>query len=1329
MADTWKKWKRNVQFYIDAVLSGKTEKEKYSMFLLTIGEGGRDIFSTWSWPKKKNTDGTETDEDDITVNGLFTKFENHCIPKKNIIVERINFFRRNQFTGEPFETFLTDLRKLSSTCDFGTMNEGMVLYKLADGLECDRLREKVISKGSDINLEKAIELCRADELTKSRKKCSINSEFTNIEQISKNNTNTFTREISKGSKNRSTWKKCNFCGFTHDARKCPAYGKRCNRCNRMNHFQRCCTLKQIREVNRDQDETYQLEFSEQNAEYTYVIEPIGACKSISQNEGKNKKEALVIITLNDTKVRAKLDTGAEVNVMPNRIFRKLKKKAVLEQTPVNLKSYGGHDIPTRGQCTLDCKSGDKSKILDFYVVETESRTIIGLESCEQLGLVKILNEVNKDPVLENVEHKIKQIQGKRGDDLKTAVLRMYPDVFEGLGRINPPHKMRLKDGYEPVVHPPRKIPETIRTKLKNELERMEKDDVIAKVDEPTEWVSSLVIVEKPDGSLRICMDPKQLNKNLKREHYQLPTFEEISMRLSDATIFTKLDANKGYWRIPLDYKSSLLTTVNTPFGRYRFKRLPFGVHSAQEVFHKKIQQIFGDMSNVETDIDDFLIWGSDEGTHNTRLIQCLERMRENNITLNIKKCSFGVPEVKYLGHKMNKNGVFPDVEKVKAIKEMPIPTCKKDIQRFLGLVNYVGRFLSNLSEITAPMRKLLKKSVDFLWEEQQQKSFETVKSLIISEKCLSFYDVYKDVCIEVDACKTGLGAVLMQEDKPVAYASRSMTPAQLNYAIIEKELQAIVFACERFHQYIYGKHVIVYSDHKPLENITAKNLANAPPRLQRMLLRLQKYEIEVVYRPGKEMIIPDTLSRAHLNEAAEEIPEDEIKSQIHMMYTKCLALNDMETIKDETNKDETSIEIKNYTLNGWPERKQVSKEANRYYAYRGDLSVINDIVLKGERVVIPRSIRKQVIETLHSSHLGIEKSKLRARNSVFWPGINKQIEDVCNSCTACIATQRNLQKEPLLNTKIPKYPMQMVGTDLFDWEGLHFVVMVDYHSRYWEIERLRNLKSVTVINKLKGIFARNGIPEILRSDNGSQYTSYIFKHFTNNWGIEHITSSPEYPKSNGLAEKTVQIAKNMLTRCRIGNSDPFLALLEIRNTPVDEYLSPNELLKGRICRSTMPVKCSKYNVSKTYNQSDFEQVRSKCKAKQKHYYDKSSKELKELENEETVYLKEGKYWKRAKVAEKLNQPRSYILQKDNRNKVRRNRRDILTKNEYENKNISDLSDDSADESIVEASNDDNGCNENVPRDHASESYNTVQSRYGRTSRKPDVLHYRKLGGE
>ena len=249
-----------------------------------------------------------------------------------------------------------------------------------------------------------------------------------------------------------------------------------------------------------------------------------------------------------------------------------------------------------------------------------------------------------------VDENVRKITNKTGEDLKKEIKSLYPELFEGLGRIGPVYKMTLKENAIPVVQAPREVPATIRERLKEELDRMEKDDVIKKVGEPTDWVSSIAIVEKPDGSLRICLDPRDLNQNLKREHYQLPTFEKISMRLSGATLFTKLDANEGYWQIPLDYEISLLTTMNTPFGRYRFNRMPFGILSAQEVFHKRVQQLFGDVPNVETDIDDFLIWGTNQTNHDERLIECLERMKIHNITLNYNKCSFREPSVTYLGH-------------------------------------------------------------------------------------------------------------------------------------------------------------------------------------------------------------------------------------------------------------------------------------------------------------------------------------------------------------------------------------------------------------------------------------------------------------------------------------------------------------------------------------------------------------------------------------------------------------------------------------------------------------------------------------------------------
>ena len=304
----------------------------------------------------------------------------------------------------------------------------------------------------------------------------------------------------------------------------------------------------------------------------------------------------------------------------------------------------------------------------------------------------------------------------------------YANIFKGLGCLSQPYHIELDPDITPVVNPPRKIPVAIKDCLKVELEDMEKQGVIRKVDSPTDWVNSTVIVEKPNtGKLRICLDPKYLNQAIKREHFQLPTVEEIASRLSGASVFSKLNATHGYWQIPLDEPSQLLTTFSTPFERYCLTRMPFGIKSAQEVSQKRKSQHFDDLEGVATDIDDILIWGSDEREHDRRLEATLQKCEEINLTLNEQKCKFNVKQVSYCGHKFTKDGVKPDDSKIKAIQDMPAPSSKKDVERLLGTVNYLAKFVPNLASITAPIRELLKKDIEFYWAHEQIKAFETLK--------------------------------------------------------------------------------------------------------------------------------------------------------------------------------------------------------------------------------------------------------------------------------------------------------------------------------------------------------------------------------------------------------------------------------------------------------------------------------------------------------------------------------------------------------------------------------------------------------------------------
>ena len=489
----------------------------------------------------------------------------------------------------------------------------------------------------------------------------------------------------------------------------------------------------------------------------------------------------------------------------------------------------------------------------------------------------------------------------------------------------------MKDDAQPKIHPPRKVPLSLIPKLKETLARLEKTGVISKSDKPSDWVNSLVIVEKKDGSLRLCLDPKDLNKAIKREYFKPPSIETISSKLSGKKVFTVIDMTNCYWHKKLDEKSSELCTFNTPFGRYKFNRMPFGICSASDIAQKMVENHFGNIDGVLAVHDDITISGKNTEEHDIILRQVLNRATESNIKFNRSKIQLRVKEVTYLGGIVSADGFKPDPMKVKAITNMPRPENKQALQRLLGMVNYLSSFIPNLSEITAPLRALLKKDVRWVWYHEHDQSLEKLKKCLTSKPVLKFYDVNKPTTLQVDASQHGLGAYILQ----VAYASRSLTTAETHYAQIEKELLAIVFGCERFHCYTYGVTIDVQSDHKPLEQIMKKPLSQVPPRIQRLFLRLQKYQLSVRYVPGKYLYIADTLSRAFLQE-----PDDQSTSELHqdsevMIHSLLsnLPVSDEKLIqlKEATSTDEILQILANTIKSGWPNNKRdISKEIVQY---------------------------------------------------------------------------------------------------------------------------------------------------------------------------------------------------------------------------------------------------------------------------------------------------------------------------------------------------------------------------------------------------------------
>ena len=399
-----------------------------------------------------------------------------------------------------------------------------------------------------------------------------------------------------------------------------------------------------------------------------------------------------------------------------------------------------------------------------------------------------------------------------------TILDEFTDVFEGLGCVEGEYNIKLKADSHPTIQPQRNVPFRLRDKLKATLDDLERKDIITKVEEPVDWVNNLVIVEKPNNTPRLCLDPPDLDQAREREDFKPPSFETISNTLNGCKVFSVVDMSNCYWHQKLTEESSFLCTFNSPFGRYRFKRMPFGISCASEMAQKMVEKHFGDISGALPFVDDIIIGGKNEQEHDLTFRKVLTRARERNIKFNRDKIQFRVNQVKYMGEVVSELGFSPDPETISAIHNMPTPSCKQDLQRLLGIcmINYLGKYIANMSELTAPLRSLLKGDVPWAWFPEHDTALSKIKSVLSSAPVLRFYDASLPTTLQVDARKSGLGACLMQQGQPVAYASRALSHSEINYAPIEKEMLAIVFGCERFNMYTHGADVEVNSDRSPL---------------------------------------------------------------------------------------------------------------------------------------------------------------------------------------------------------------------------------------------------------------------------------------------------------------------------------------------------------------------------------------------------------------------------------------------------------------------------------------------------------------------------------
>lgn len=1146
LAARWLEWKSSASYMIKAK-GITTPAQKEATLLHTAGRKLQKVYETLPEP-------TGLPDDANVFDKAIAKLDHYFAGNVNQPFERHKFRSMRQESSESIAHFVSRLRRQADFCGFGDTRNTHVRDQLIEGCLSPKLRLKLLEKGNELSLDVALQMSscyeavtqqanemQADNVNKIDVKFSRNR----AKMADRPRDTTHHRQPNKKEKERKCWK-CGREGHLSKDYCCPAKKEKCRKCGRIGHFAKVCRSKDSQ-----QSKVFSLENKESPDDEIFAI-------NLTPEE-----EPEVKVIVGGQEVHVLIDSGASCNVIDHQLWRQLQTNGIIcrsQSENKSLRSYATANkvkVETKFWSTVEL-GGKSLTDVEFLVITDKGRPILGRKTAMELGVLEI-----KLP-----ESEVNLVESE------------FPELFsDKVGKLtNYSVELHLKPDAKFVAQPCRRVPYSLRDKVEKKLMELEDMDIIEKVEGPTPCVSPIVVVPKQNGDIRICVDMRMANTAIERSRHPIPTIDDVLSELSGNTVFTKLDLTMGFHQLELkEGISREVTTFTTHAGLFRYKRLMFGICSAPELYQHVINQVLHGAGCVgcQNISDDIVVYGKDVAEHDERLKKVLHTLKERGLTLNKKKCVFRMNEIEFMGHLLSEKGIGPTESRVKALQEAREPKDSSEVRSFLGLVNFSARYISNLSTKAEPLRRLTQKNTPFVWGRDQKKAFTDLKNSLTDVDTLAYFNPAMKTRVIADASPVGLGAVLLQEHekgvwKTVCYASKSLSDVERRYSQTEKEALALVWSVERFQVYLLGREFELVTDHKPLEIIYSPK-SKPSARIERWVLRLQPYHFNVVYKPGKENIA-DTLSR--LPHRSEGKDFDDTVNYVNFITVKAVP------------KAMTAAEIEKVALND-KEMEQLRQAiqtgrwegtgCSEYLHVANELCVVGGIVMRGTRMLIPKSLRATVLTIGHEGHLGVVSMKQRLRTKVWWPKMEKDVEKFVKLCDACQLVSRPDPPEPLASTELPEGPWRAVAIDYLGPlpSGENILVAVDYYSRYYETAVVRTITSEKTIECLEAIFARHGLPEVIVSDNGPNLVSEKFEAYMTENGIKHRRVTARYAQANGEVERQNRSILKRLQLAQAEGKDWRRELVRYmaayRTTPHQTTgQTPAFLLMGRHPRTKLP---------------------------------------------------------------------------------------------------------------------------------------------------------------